>query len=789
MRTRLRKFLFNPDFQAVAFLTLFVAAIYLPNLGAYAFWDPWETHYSQVAFEMAEKGTWMDPWYRGLNNWWSKPILPLWGLRASYAAFGITSTSDPWLHFAGRLPFFLLSLMGLLLTFRWVSRLFSRRAGVIASLVLATMPFWALLSHQIMFDLPFMAFCAPAIGHYFLARSGDGRPRDLLLFYGLTAGAFLSKWLLALFLPLGIFVVYLGLRWDVAVFSRVGWKHWLGGLAFLAVAAGYFFWAVRDPAFAGMLSLVMAALVMLYWMGRDAAVEAGFGGRWANYGLLLFVGLAAPWHVFMIAKHGWPFLREAVIYHHFDRAAGTIGKPEGTFDVFVKQIGFGCFPWIAFLPAALIRLLKWSAADLEGHGRRVLWLALSVLVPYTAFSLFQTKFHHYIFPVVPGIAVLVGVYLDRMAREDDRAWMRLSLLLTAPVSAILLVDALHDYQWFVHLFDYYYGWPPPRELNPYPYFAAVGGGWLLVLAWTFFRRRLGTGVVVGLCATAAALSVFLTAWLLPRVTRTYTQEPHLHAYLRATDGQDVPIAQYNGWLSRSVSFYFRNKVIDLSQANQPNLRKALDFLGQPGRRFMILGAGYGRDCKTLLAELRPEVQEKLGKSLYVVFDQHPFSCLVSTERDPEGERRVRDALVAELPATARPMPAPVLFGQQIELLGWELEPPEVRRGGTFRVSYYFRARDKVTDDWLVFIHGDGPQEGAHRVFGDHAPVGGLLPTSEWPVGQIIRNDHEMQVPANYPYDNFSLWMGFWKGPRRMPVIQRHLHDGADRVRTALVRVK
>jgi 4-amino-4-deoxy-L-arabinose transferase-like glycosyltransferase len=119
----------HPDWVAVGGLILFVCLLYLPRLGSYAFWDPWEPHYAQVAKEMADHGTWMDPWYRGQANWWSKPILPLWLLRASFAAFGITDPLDPQVHLAGRLPIFLVSLLGVLLCFGWVSRLFGRRAG------------------------------------------------------------------------------------------------------------------------------------------------------------------------------------------------------------------------------------------------------------------------------------------------------------------------------------------------------------------------------------------------------------------------------------------------------------------------------------------------------------------------------------------------------------------------------------------------------------------------------------------------------------------------------------
>jgi 4-amino-4-deoxy-L-arabinose transferase-like glycosyltransferase len=786
MPARLRKLTSNRDLVAGVLLVGFVCAIYLPNLGSYAFWDPWEPHYSQVAKEMADNDTWMDPTYRGKNRWWSKPILPLWGLRLSFATFGVDGPDDPMLHFAGRFPFFLLALMGILLTFRWVSRLFSRRAGIFSALVLATSPMYALLAHQVMFDMPFVAFCAPAVGYYFLARSRAGRPGDLVVFFGLTAGAFLSKWLLALFIPAGILCAFLVMRWDTAFFRRVGGWHWLGSGLVLSGCAAWFFIGLPDPTFAGLLLVSVGGLFLIYWMGRDALAEMGAPAKFFWIGLGTFLVIVLPWHIYMIAKHGWPFLREAIVYHHFDRAAGTIGKPEGTFDVYVKQLAFALFPWISLLPAALIRLLKWGAADLEGHGRRNLWIFLAAAVPYAAFSLFQTKFHHYIFPVVPALAVIIGVYLDRAADLDDRAWMRLSVMLGLPLAAFLLADVLHDYKWFIHLFDYYYGWPLPAQLNPYPVFAGLGGLWLLLMAWMFFRRRMGNGIVIGMTAVAASICVLLTAWIMPRVTRTFTQEPLYRAYKRAATGAE-PVAQYNGWLSRSVSFYFDNRAEDLSRADQPNLEKAIGFLKRTGRTFMVLGAGHGRDCKALLADLRPKVKKRLGKSLYVVFDQHPFSCLVSTERDPEGTRLVKEKVLESLPADVRRFKVP--FGDSIELLGYRISKPEVSKGETVTISYFFSCLKPIRDDWLIFIHGDGPQGGAHRIFGDHPPMGGLYPTSEWQVGQIIQDDYEMIVPANYPYDGFTMWMGLWKGPRRLEVANRHQHDGNNRVRTAHVRVK
>jgi hypothetical protein len=42
--TRLRQLLSNRDFLVILFLVAYTSLIYLPSIGSYAFWDPWEPH-------------------------------------------------------------------------------------------------------------------------------------------------------------------------------------------------------------------------------------------------------------------------------------------------------------------------------------------------------------------------------------------------------------------------------------------------------------------------------------------------------------------------------------------------------------------------------------------------------------------------------------------------------------------------------------------------------------------------------------------------------------------------
>ena len=56
--------------------------LYVPLAGTYGLWDPWETHYSEVARQMTNRGDFISPWWPGsprdLAVFWSKPVLSFW---------------------------------------------------------------------------------------------------------------------------------------------------------------------------------------------------------------------------------------------------------------------------------------------------------------------------------------------------------------------------------------------------------------------------------------------------------------------------------------------------------------------------------------------------------------------------------------------------------------------------------------------------------------------------------------------------------------------------------------
>jgi 4-amino-4-deoxy-L-arabinose transferase-like glycosyltransferase len=146
-----------------AWLVGFAGLLYLPMAGAYGLWDPWETHYSEVAREILARDDWITTWW-GQEGWFmSKPILIFW-LGALGMGFGSTFGLPFWRDMGPsahewfiRVPICLFAIAAVYAVFRAVSAAWGRRTGLICGMVLATMPHFMFLSHQAMTDMPFVA--------------------------------------------------------------------------------------------------------------------------------------------------------------------------------------------------------------------------------------------------------------------------------------------------------------------------------------------------------------------------------------------------------------------------------------------------------------------------------------------------------------------------------------------------------------------------------------------------------------------------------------------------------
>src|SRR5260221_243317 len=69
------------------------AARLQPLDGNYGMWDPWETHYGEVARQMLERNDFISQWWPGSPQdraeFWSKPVLTFWLMAISMKLFGL----------------------------------------------------------------------------------------------------------------------------------------------------------------------------------------------------------------------------------------------------------------------------------------------------------------------------------------------------------------------------------------------------------------------------------------------------------------------------------------------------------------------------------------------------------------------------------------------------------------------------------------------------------------------------------------------------------------------------
>src|SRR5215831_7670797 len=73
--------------------------LYIPLAGSYGLYDPWETHYSEVARQMMVRGDYISLWWPGApidaDHFWSKPVLSFWIMSLSMRLFGLGGHQAP----------------------------------------------------------------------------------------------------------------------------------------------------------------------------------------------------------------------------------------------------------------------------------------------------------------------------------------------------------------------------------------------------------------------------------------------------------------------------------------------------------------------------------------------------------------------------------------------------------------------------------------------------------------------------------------------------------------------
>jgi 4-amino-4-deoxy-L-arabinose transferase-like glycosyltransferase len=435
--------------RVVALTGGLAAFLFLPYLGAVGLWDPWETHYGEVARMMVARRDYVYPFWE--NAWFfSKPPLTMWlqalGMKVVGAMDGAGELGR-YTEWGMRTPFALLSITAVVLLSLAVSRVVSRRAGLATGFVLATMPLYFLLTRQTVTDTPFVTTLVCAMACALIGQFDETTKHR-------------AAWWYAFYIFLGLSVLAKGL---------------LGGLP-AAILLLYALLAVLPWSWD-------AARDHLDWVLKRDFRKAVREGRkpmpvlWAQFfrmrlltGIFVFAAVAVPWYLTLslfkgVDDEGKGFFYRFFIHDHLNRLTAGVHTttPGGTFIYFIEQGGYAIFPWVALLPGAfaVVSRLRPRSASKADHLAliAVLWVAFSFWLLASS----ATKFHHYVFPVLPGLAILIALFIDRLW-QDGPGEHAVSLIFGLVLFVLVGKDLAENPKNFTDLFVYNYDRPYPSDL-------------------------------------------------------------------------------------------------------------------------------------------------------------------------------------------------------------------------------------------------------------------------------------------------------------------------------------
>ena len=720
--------------------------------------------------------------------------------------------------------FALCGLLGIAALYLVTRRFASRRAAAIAVLALASSPLYALHARTLTGEITLLAATSLAFAGWFLLvferESANARRLGALLAaLGVVAG-FLSRgvlvgvapaalgvglpWLAcalpaprsgrgsplagALVLTFGLVAVAAGL-FALATTARGEYSLWLGASFRGHAAAPTFDGVARDllhaafpwsalfvPAIASVLALTSEGGQRAQ-SGSSASPRALLGLAAISTAAVALVVQTAVAPSLELGAYAAPFALSLAVGLALDdfeqRPASTLFAPLVLLVGALLVLDFRQLPGklLLALGAANVTLPEvaerrgfgaLSAASLVGLGLAALLLAESV--PATVRSFRR------------------AAYL-RWVRCFQRLWQgRLAFAAIALGSALIGLDLALSL----------------GALSQNPVFPAAArwiarAGWLAVLAACLLplvalfvrdgtrallaRSRLGRGASAAVVLSLVGLGQSLV--FVPELLRGIASAPVLAAYERRARGQEplvllgdvLPATRYRG----ARPFITADGV-----------ETALSFL-DPKRKERAFVALRASELAHVNAAFRARAWPR---SNLLVLGAEPSELLLATNHLLPGERDqnpFRGLFPEHAPEPAWPLSAEL--DRKLELTGWEIRDLEGRLrdsvigGAPYELSLFFRVRERLGEDWKIFVHVDGFQQ---RLNADHAPLAGLAPTSSWLAHDWVIDRHRLRIDASFLPGVYAVYAGLYRGEQRLRVTRGAA--GADRVFLGELRV-
>jgi 4-amino-4-deoxy-L-arabinose transferase-like glycosyltransferase len=421
-----------------SFVGLFaLTLIWFGLLAKRPLFDPDEGRYAEIPREMLAGGDWVVPHLNSLV-YLEKPPLQYWLTAITYRLIGES-------EFAARLWTGIAGFCSLCMVFYVGSRLWGRRAGLKALLLLLGSTLFVLMGHQLTLDMMLSTWLLTSLMCFLMAEREWASPR--------ASANHHARWMLGCWAAMALAVLTKGLI--------------------------------------GVLVPGCTLLVYALWQ-RDAAVLRRLYLRW---GIPIFLLIAAPWFV-LAARANGAFLQYFFIREHFQRFLTAIENRSEPWWFFFPVLAIGILPW---LPQALRAVTLPFGRRTRPSFDPALLLWIWVVFVLVFFSSSNAKLIPYILPAVPALALLCASPKAPQGRHDAAIGACLSL---AACIGILLYTGGIGTSGRSH--DLALALSPSLAVTAVM-LAVAGVGCLLLLRWEKIEAALAVLCVGWFFATASVL--------------------------------------------------------------------------------------------------------------------------------------------------------------------------------------------------------------------------------------------------------------------------------------------
>ena len=173
--------------------------------------DPTENCYALTAKEMLQAGDYFSPRIYG-NFWYDKPIFFYWELLLACGIFGVN-------EFALRFFPAVFATLGVFLTYFFASKMFNKKVGFTAAVILATSPEYWYIAHAIITDMTLFCAISTTLMTFYFAYT-EKKPRLLYVAFAAAGVAVLTKGPIGFLLPGLIILLFLISQKDLKYLVR-----------------------------------------------------------------------------------------------------------------------------------------------------------------------------------------------------------------------------------------------------------------------------------------------------------------------------------------------------------------------------------------------------------------------------------------------------------------------------------------------------------------------------------------------------------------------------------------